>query len=33
MTVDPKEVLFESNEEDNTSQVLVRLPYPGHTGC
>lgn len=33
MTVDPKEVLFESNEEDNTSQVRVRLPYPGHTGC
>ncbi len=33
MTVDPKEVLFESNEKDNTSQVRVRLPYPGHTGC
>jgi len=33
MTVDPKEVLFESNEDDNTSQVLVRLPYPGHNGC
>jgi lysyl oxidase len=33
MTVDPKEVLFESNENDNTSQVLVRLPYPGHPGC
>jgi hypothetical protein len=33
MTVDPKEVLFESSENDNTSQVLVRLPYPGHTGC
>jgi len=33
MTVDPKEVLFESNERDNTSQVRVRLPYPGHTGC
>jgi len=33
MTVDPKEVLFESNEDDNTSQVRVRLPYPGHTGC
>ena len=33
MTVDPKEVLFESNEDDNTSQVLVRLPFPGHTGC
>jgi hypothetical protein len=33
MTVDPKEVLFESNEKDNTSQILVRLPYPGHSGC
>ena len=33
MTVDPKEVLFESNEDDNASQVLVHLPYPGHTGC
>jgi Lysyl oxidase len=33
MTVDPKEHLFESNENDNTSQVRVRLPYPGHTGC
>jgi hypothetical protein len=33
MTVDPKEALFESNEDDNTSQVLVRLPFPGHTGC
>lgn len=33
MTVDPKELLFESNEDDNTNQVRVRLPYPGHTGC
>jgi hypothetical protein len=33
MTVDPKEFLFESNENDNTSQVRVHLPYPGHTGC
>ena len=33
MTVDPTEVLFESNEKDNTSQVLVHLPYPGHNGC
>jgi hypothetical protein len=33
MTVDPREVLFESNEKDNTSQVLVRLPYPGYNGC
>lgn len=33
MTVDPKNHLFESNENDNTSQVGVRLPYRGHTGC
>ena len=33
MIVDPKENLFESNEDDNTSQRLVRLPYPGHPGC
>jgi lysyl oxidase len=33
MTVDPKEFLFESNENDNSSHVRVRLPYPGHTGC
>jgi hypothetical protein len=33
MTVDPKHHLFESNEDDNTSQVRVRLPYAGHTGC
>jgi hypothetical protein len=33
MTVDPKHHLFESNEDDNTSKVRVRLPYPGHTGC
>jgi hypothetical protein len=33
MTVDPREFLFESNENDNSSQVLVRLPYPGHNGC
>ena len=33
MTVDPKHHLFESNENDNTSHVRVRLPYPGHTGC
>jgi hypothetical protein len=33
MTVDPKEVLFEANENDNTSQVLVHLPYLGHNGC
>ena len=33
MTVDPKEVLFESNEKDNTSRVRVKLPYRGHPGC
>ena len=33
MTVDPEHLLFESNENDNSSQVRVRLPYPGHTGC
>jgi lysyl oxidase len=33
MTVDPKGLLYESNERDNSSQVRVRLPYPGHTGC
>jgi Lysyl oxidase len=33
MTVDPKELLVESNENDNSSGVRVRLPYPGHTGC
>ncbi len=29
MTVDPRELLFESNEDDNTSRRLVRLPYTG----
>jgi hypothetical protein len=33
MTVDPTEALFESNEDDNTSQVLVHLPFRGRTGC
>jgi hypothetical protein len=33
MTVDPFDLLFESNERDNTSRRLVRLPYPGHPGC
>lgn len=33
MTVDPKHLLYESNERDNTSRRLVRLPYPGHPGC
>jgi hypothetical protein len=33
MTVDPMHLLYESNEHDNTSRRLVRLPYPGHPGC
>lgn len=33
MTVDPKQLLFESNERDNSSRRLVRLPYRGQPGC
>jgi hypothetical protein len=33
MTVDPQHLLFESNENDNTSQRLVRLPFHGDGGC
>lgn len=34
MTVDPLESLFESNEKDNASRRLVRLPYTGsNAGC
>ncbi len=33
MIVDPQELLFESNEEDNTSVRTVRLPFTGETGC
>jgi hypothetical protein len=33
MTVDPKHLLFESNEGDNTSRRLVRLPFRGNRGC
>jgi Lysyl oxidase len=33
MTVDPKDLLFESNERDNTARRLVRLPYRGQPGC
>lgn len=33
MTVDPQQLLFESNEEDNTSRRLLRLPSGGETGC
>jgi hypothetical protein len=32
MTVDPKHLLFESNEHDNSSHRRVRLPYTG-AGC
>jgi Lysyl oxidase len=33
MIVDPRALLYESNEEDNTSQRLVRLPFTADTGC
>jgi Lysyl oxidase len=33
MTVDPRQLLFESNEGDNTSQHLVRLPFRDNRGC
>jgi hypothetical protein len=33
MIVDPKHLLFESNENDNTSRRLVRLPFTGAPGC
>ncbi|HEY0391262.1 MAG TPA: lysyl oxidase family protein [Solirubrobacterales bacterium] len=33
MTVDPNGLLYESNERDNTSRRLVRLPFRGDTGC
>jgi hypothetical protein len=33
MTVDPKGLLFESNESDNTSRRRVRLPFRGAGGC
>jgi hypothetical protein len=32
MTVDPKHLLFESNEDDNSSHRRVRLPFDG-AGC
>jgi hypothetical protein len=32
MTVDPQQLLFESNERDNTSRRLLRLPFSG-AGC
>jgi hypothetical protein len=33
MTVDPKHLLYESDERDNTSRRLVRLPFRGNVGC
>ncbi len=33
MTVDPKGLLFESDEEDNSSRRRVRLPFRADTGC
>ncbi len=33
MTVDPRNLLYESNEHDNTSRRLVRLPFHGDPGC
>ena len=33
MTVDPQNLLFESNEDDNSSSRLLRLPFNGETGC
>ena len=33
MTVDPKQLLFESNERDNSARRRVRLPYRGQPGC
>jgi hypothetical protein len=33
MTVDPRNLLFESNERDNSSSRLLRLPFTGATGC
>jgi hypothetical protein len=33
MTVDPRHHLYESNERDNTSRRLVRLPFRGDVGC
>jgi hypothetical protein len=33
MTVDPGQLLFESDESDNSSQRLVRLPFERDDGC
>lgn len=33
MRVDPRNLLYESNEDDNVAHRLVRLPFRGDTGC
>jgi hypothetical protein len=33
MTVDPRHLLFESNEHDNSSRRRVELPFRGDVGC
>jgi Lysyl oxidase len=33
MRVDPHNLLYESNERDNTSRRLVRLPFRSDSGC
>jgi hypothetical protein len=33
MRVDPQNLLYESNEDDNTSRRLVRLPFRDDVGC
>jgi hypothetical protein len=33
MRVDPHNLLYESNESDNSSRRLVHLPYRGRPGC
>jgi len=33
MRVDPRGLLYESNEDDNASRRLVRLPFRGDVGC
>jgi hypothetical protein len=33
MTVDPKHLLYESNENDNSSRRLIHLPWRGDFGC
>jgi hypothetical protein len=33
MRVDPRNVLYESDERDNSSHRLVRLPFRADTGC